>query len=69
MLNNAELRNAAQAIARNIAGVGPDSRIDGMRRRVFNAHDLIVTVVNAQGRRQDVAVTKRALDRYIATPK
>ena len=37
--------------------------------RVFNTHDLIVTVVNPQGRRQDVAVTQRALERYVATQK
>lgn len=69
MLNNAELCKAAQAIAQNIVGFGPGSHVDGIRRRVFNAHDLIVTVVNPQGRRQDVAVTQRALERYVATQK
>lgn len=69
MLNNAELCKAAQAIAKDIVGFGPGSRVDGIRHRVFNTHDLIVTVVNPQGRRQDVAVTQRALERYVATQK
>lgn len=68
MLTNTQACTDVEQIALKHANLGHSAKIESLRRKTFNSHDLVILVTNESGHKE-VTITKRMLDRHQAAAK